>query len=101
LRGTVISDGAATCLISSKTSGNSELSAAGNTGAFVKNGTGTTTFTYDPTTELLTEVAYPNVRLEWQGFSGIFTAKLADGKLSGTWRQGPVNLPLQCERSKE
>ena len=44
------------------------------------------------------QVTYPDVRLEWKLFSGVFTGKLENGKLSGTWRQGKVALPLKLER---
>ncbi|MGA9451602.1 MAG: hypothetical protein WBW41_09725, partial [Verrucomicrobiia bacterium] len=41
---------------------------------------------------------YPNLRMEWNGFDGVFTGKLENGRLSGTWRQANVALPLQLER---
>jgi len=44
------------------------------------------------------EFTYPNVRLEWNGIGGVFTGKLENGKLSGTWRQGKAALPLKLER---
>ncbi len=44
------------------------------------------------------EITYPNVRLEWNGIGGVFTGKLENGKLSGTWRQGKAALPLKLER---
>jgi RNA polymerase sigma factor (sigma-70 family) len=40
------------------------------------------------------QFTYPNVRLEWKAIGGVFT-----GKLSGTWRQGNVALPLKLDRS--
>jgi hypothetical protein len=46
------------------------------------------------------EFTYPNLRMEWSGFDGVFTAKLDNGRLSGTWRQGKVSLPLKLEREK-
>jgi hypothetical protein len=45
------------------------------------------------------EFTYPNVRLEWKAIGGVFTGKLENGRLSGTWRQGNVTLPLKLERS--
>jgi RNA polymerase sigma factor (sigma-70 family) len=44
------------------------------------------------------QVTYPNVRLEWKAIGGVFTGKLENGRLSGTWRQGNVALPLKLER---
>jgi RNA polymerase sigma factor (sigma-70 family) len=45
------------------------------------------------------QVTYPDVRLEWKLFNGVFSGKLESGKLSGTWRQGKVVLPLKLERA--
>ncbi|MBU6411052.1 MAG: alpha/beta hydrolase, partial [Verrucomicrobia bacterium] len=45
------------------------------------------------------QVTYPDVRLEWKGIGGVFTGKLTNGRLSGTWRQGNAALPLELERS--
>ena len=42
----------------------------------------------------------PNVRLEWPAIAGFYTAKLADGKLTGTWHQGKLAFPLKMERVK-
>jgi len=44
------------------------------------------------------QFTYPNLRLEWKAIGGVFTGKLDHGGLSGTWRQGPVSLPLKLER---
>ncbi len=44
------------------------------------------------------QFTYPNVRLEWKAIGGVFTGKLENGKLSGTWRQGNGTLPLKLER---
>jgi RNA polymerase sigma factor (sigma-70 family) len=44
------------------------------------------------------QFTYPNIRMEWNGFGGVFTGKLENGKLSGTWHRGNVALPLQLER---
>jgi RNA polymerase sigma factor (sigma-70 family) len=44
------------------------------------------------------QFTYPNLRMEWSAFNGVFTGKLANGKLSGTWSQGKTGLPLQLER---
>ena len=41
---------------------------------------------------------YPNLRMEWNGFDGVFTGKLEKGRLLGTWRQANIALPLQLER---
>jgi RNA polymerase sigma factor (sigma-70 family) len=40
---------------------------------------------------------YPNVRIGWKGI-GYFIGKLNNGKLSGSWHQGGVSLPLHMER---
>ena len=40
----------------------------------------------------------PNVRLEWKAIDGVFAGKLENGRLSGTWSQGKVSLPLTLER---
>jgi RNA polymerase sigma factor (sigma-70 family) len=40
----------------------------------------------------------PNVRLEWNAIGGVFTGKLENGRLSGTWRQGQAAFPLSLER---
>jgi len=42
----------------------------------------------------------PNVRLDWQAIAGFYTAKLNDGKLTGTWHQGKAAFPLKMERVK-
>jgi hypothetical protein len=44
-------------------------------------------------------VTYPNVRLTWKTIGGVFSGKLDDGKLSGSWRQGRA-FPLELERDK-
>lgn len=44
------------------------------------------------------EFTYPNLRLEWKAFDGVFKGTLENGRLSGTWRQGKVSLPLNLER---
>jgi RNA polymerase sigma factor (sigma-70 family) len=45
------------------------------------------------------QFSYPNIRMEWNGFGGVFAGKLENGRLSGTWSQGKVALPLKLERS--
>jgi hypothetical protein len=40
----------------------------------------------------------PNLRLEWSGIGGVFTGRLENGKLSGTWSQGKSAFPLKLER---
>jgi RNA polymerase sigma factor (sigma-70 family) len=47
------------------------------------------------------QFAPPNVRLEWPTVGGSYIAKLENGKLSGTWRQGSQVLPLIFERIRE
>jgi len=47
------------------------------------------------------QYAPPNVRLEWPTIGGSFNAKLENGKISGTWRQGGQIIPLVFERSTE
>ena len=45
-----------------------------------------------------TQFTYPNLRLEWPAINGVFTGKLDNGKLAGTWKQGTMALPLKLER---
>jgi RNA polymerase sigma factor (sigma-70 family) len=45
------------------------------------------------------EFTFPNVRLEWAAMGGVFTGKLENGKLSGSWGQGKTTFPLKLERS--
>jgi hypothetical protein len=45
------------------------------------------------------EFTYPNVRLEWAAIDGVFTGKLENGRLSGSWGQGKMTFPLKLERS--
>jgi RNA polymerase sigma factor (sigma-70 family) len=40
----------------------------------------------------------PNVKMDWKGIDGTFKGTLTDGKLSGTWTQGRMALPLKLER---
>jgi hypothetical protein len=40
----------------------------------------------------------PNVKIQWQGIGSIFDGTLENGKLSGTWQQGAVKIPLVFER---
>lgn len=40
----------------------------------------------------------PNVKIQWQGIGGILNGALENGKLSGTWQQGTVKIPLVFER---
>jgi len=44
------------------------------------------------------QFTYPNIRMEWRGFGGVFAGKLENGRLSGTWSQGKAALPLKLER---
>ena len=44
------------------------------------------------------QYTFPNIKVEWNGISGVFAGKLEKGRLSGTWRQGNVVLPLKLER---
>ncbi len=48
-----------------------------------------------------TSIHYTNsdVVMEWKGIGGTYRAKLADGKLTGTFHQGPASLPLAMVRS--
>ena len=48
----------------------------------------------------LAKVTYPNIRMEWSAIGGVFTGKLSNGKISGTWHQGNGSLPLELERDK-
>jgi hypothetical protein len=41
---------------------------------------------------------FPNVRLTWKLLDGVFTGKMEDGKLSGTWRQSKYSFPLRMLR---
>jgi hypothetical protein len=36
--------------------------------------------------------------MTWKALAGVFSGKLDNGKLSGTWRQGKVSFPLRLER---
>jgi hypothetical protein len=40
----------------------------------------------------------PKVKIQWQGIGGIFDGTFANGRLSGTWQQGAVKIPLVFER---
>ena len=44
------------------------------------------------------QYASPNVKIQWQGIGGIFDGTFENGKLSGTWQQGTVKIPLVFER---
>ncbi len=46
----------------------------------------------------LAKATYPNIRMEWSAIGGVFTGKLSNGKISGTWHQGKGSLPLELER---
>jgi hypothetical protein len=39
--------------------------------------------------------------MEWNGIGGVFTAKLENGRLSGTWRQAGMSFPLKMERNNQ
>jgi hypothetical protein len=47
----------------------------------------------------LAEFTYPNLRLEWNGFAGVYDGRLENGRLAGTWHQGATTFPLKLERS--
>lgn len=40
----------------------------------------------------------PKVKLDWKGIGGTFNGTLKNGKLSGTWIQGRLVMPLKMER---
>jgi hypothetical protein len=44
------------------------------------------------------QYAPPHVKIQWQGIGGSFDGALEGGKLSGTWQQGAVKIPLVFER---
>ena len=44
------------------------------------------------------QYAPPNVKIQWQGIGGIFDGALENGKLSGTWQQGTIKIPLVFEQ---
>jgi len=48
-----------------------------------------------------TSINYTNsdVVMEWKGIGGTYQAKLEDGKLTGTFKQGKASLPLAMARS--
>jgi RNA polymerase sigma factor (sigma-70 family) len=46
----------------------------------------------------MAEFTYPNLRLEWKGFAGVYDGKLEKGRLSGMWHQGATAFPLKLER---
>jgi RNA polymerase sigma factor (sigma-70 family) len=41
----------------------------------------------------------PNLRMDWKGIDGVFSGKLENGHLTGTWSQGRAALPLKLERA--
>lgn len=49
----------------------------------------------------MTTVTYTNpaVQIEWKALRAAFRGKLENGKLSGTWQQGPAEFPLVFERA--
>lgn len=44
------------------------------------------------------ECAFPNAKLSWKAIGGVFTGKVSNGKLSGTWRQGNMSFPLNLQK---
>lgn len=50
-----------------------------------------------------TTVVYnePSVKLEWKGIGGAYEGKMENGKMNGTWKQGPGSFPLTFERTTE
>ena|ERR1019366_7852385 len=44
------------------------------------------------------EFTSPNLKIQWQNIGGTFEGALESEKLSGTWRQGAVKIPLIFER---
>jgi RNA polymerase sigma factor (sigma-70 family) len=44
------------------------------------------------------EYSLPNLHLEWKWAGGAYYAKLENGKIAGTWLQGPGDWPLVFER---
>lgn len=45
-----------------------------------------------------TECAFPNAKLSWNAIGGVFTGKVSNAKLSGTWRQGNMSFPLDLQK---
>ena len=41
----------------------------------------------------------PHARLEWKAINGSFNGEIKNGKLVGTWQQGPITSPLTLERA--
>ena len=41
---------------------------------------------------------YPDLKMEWNAFGGVFAGKLARGRLVGSWSQNGVSFPLQLDR---
>jgi hypothetical protein len=50
-----------------------------------------------------TAISYnePVVKLEWKGIGGVYDGKMQNGKMTGTWKQGPASFPLLLERTTE
>jgi len=49
----------------------------------------------------LVEWSRPVVRLAWRAQGATFEGTVANGKLSGTWRQGKLALPLELDRTTQ
>ncbi len=41
---------------------------------------------------------FPDVKLTWKAIGGVFTGKMSNNKISGTWKQGKLSLPLDLQR---
>ncbi len=44
------------------------------------------------------ECNFPNVKITWAAIGGVYTGKMVNGKLNGTWSQAKVSLPLNLQR---
>ena len=47
----------------------------------------------------ITSWSAPHARLEWKALSAMFNGEIKNGKLVGTWQQGPISSPLTLERT--
>jgi RNA polymerase sigma factor (sigma-70 family) len=41
---------------------------------------------------------YPDVKLTWKAINGVYTGKMSNGKLAGTWSQGKGSFPLDLQK---
>ncbi len=44
------------------------------------------------------ECNFPNVKITWSAIGGVYSGKMVNGKLNGTWTQGKASLPLNLQK---